>query len=288
MTGYKGSVFRPRQRTVATIGYPGHGKTIFLASLFWDSFFRLSETLQDKRQPYAVRALTEDAIKVFFGNAETLQNLELPPPNPRAQPGPATLEFQGVPSAHGRRRRRIWLTFYDIAGEVFRDAASTQQYAPFITRADDVIFLFDPTRPDFSAISAAQLVDRVSLVAERRERKNLIVALSKMDELRARDEWVNLLADFWPDTPPRPADLHDYFRAMEYLSDQLRGWWLDEARQARNLINSLPKSTRFCALSSLGHRPLPDAEGRLRLSERPQPFRVRDPLFWIFRAARVM
>jgi hypothetical protein len=277
--------FGPRQRTVATIGYPGHGKTLFLASLFWDSFFALSESLQDEREPYAVRAVTDEAIKVFFGNAQTLHDLDLPPPNPRGQPEPATLEFQGVPSARRRRRRTLWLTFYDIAGEVFRDPATTRRYAPFVADADDLLFLFDPTQEDFSALSAAQLVNLVWVVAEEGRRKNLIIALSKMDALRRQDEWVDLLAEYWPDRPPRPEDLPRYVREMEHLSDKLRDWWLDPARQAGNLIRILPRTTRFCALSSLGHAPERDPAGRLRLTERPRPFRVRDPLFWIFRAA---
>jgi hypothetical protein len=280
--------FGPRRRTVATIGYPGHGKTLFLASMFWDSFFALADTFQEKRRPYAVRAVTEEAIRVFFGNAQSLHDLELPPPNPRGRPEAAVLEFRGVPHPRGPRRRSILLTFYDIAGEVFRDAASTREYAPFITHADDLIFLFDPTRADFSALSAAQLVNLVYVVAERSPRKNLIIALSKMDALREQDEWVNLLADLWPDAPPTPEDLPRYLREMDHLSVRLREWWLDPARRADTMIHTLPRNTRFCAFSSLGHAPEHDPAGRLRLTEKPRPFRVRDPLFWIFRAAGVM
>jgi len=53
--------FTPKERTIATIGYPGHGKSIFLAGMFWDSFFALSRTFQDGGQPYSVRALNEEA-----------------------------------------------------------------------------------------------------------------------------------------------------------------------------------------------------------------------------------
>jgi hypothetical protein len=279
--------FGPRQRTVATIGYPGHGKTIFLASLFWDSFFALAETFYDREHPFAVRAVTEEAIKVFFGNAEMLHRRELPPPNPRTEPEPAVLEFKGVPCARNHRRRSVWLTFYDIAGEVFRDASSTRRYAPFVTEADDLVFLFDPTRPDFSALSAAQLVNVVSVAAAGGRRKNVIIALSKMDALRSQDEWVNLLAELWPDRPPHPEELPRYFAEMQALSNRVRDWWIDEHRRADNLIHTLPETTRFCALSSLGHAPATN-DGRLRLCEAPKPFRVRDPLFWIFRAAGVM
>lgn len=284
-------LFPSQQRTVATIGLPGHGKTVFLASLFWDSFFALSQTLRDERQPYAVRAVTPRADEFFYGNALTLDKLTLPPANPRTRPEPAMLEFQGVPHArYGSWRRKISLLFYDIAGEVFENDALTREYAPFLTHADDIIFLFDPTHPEFSALSAARLVDLVYRVTGRR-RRNLIIALSKMDELRAREEWAGMIEAYWPDDPPAPGKhLHRYIGGMEQLSATLRNsWWMAPEQQAHNVINSLPRrNTHFCAVSSLGHQPVQDEAGHLRLTEKPAPFRVRDPLFWIFRAAGVM
>ena len=74
---------------------------------------------------------------------------------------------------------------------------------------------------------------------------------------------------------------------MDKLSKTLRGWWQDPAQNATNLVNALPPNTRFCAVSSLGHPPV-KTDGHLRLTKEPEPFRVRDPLFWIFRAAGVM
>lgn len=283
-------MFNTGERTVATIGLPGHGKTVFLASLFWDSFFALSESLSDTRGPYTVRALNARADAVFYGNAQLLHERLLPPANPRAKPEPARLEFSGIPNTRRRfwqeARRTLRLAFYDIAGEAFYDDASTLQYAGYLADADDLIFLFDPTRPDFSALAAARLVDRVCRVAPDSGRKNLIIALSKIDQLRHQDEWVDTVNRFWPDAPPTPTDLSHYLTEMESLSQSLRLWWRDPARQAHNLINALPAATRFCALSSLGHTPVHEDE--LRLTTKPEPFRVRDPLFWIFRAAGML
>lgn len=78
------------------------------------------------------------------------------------------------------QRREIQLTFFDISGEVFANDQMSVQYAPFLADADDVIFLFDPTHEEFSALRAARLMDLVSRVALNRRRRNLIVALSKM------------------------------------------------------------------------------------------------------------
>jgi hypothetical protein len=296
--------FKIKDRTVATIGYPGHGKSVFLASLFWDSFFSLSRIFHDDRSPFSVRAVTEEASRVFYGNARLLHDLILPPANPRTRPEGAALEFRGIPSSSNRRRGNIRLTFYDIAGEVFTDDERTREYASYVAEADDFIFLFDPTHRDFNSLAAAQLFDLVHRIA--REKKNLIVALTKMDELCARDRWwADMIGDRWTDSCL--SDIPYYLDQMNWLSESLRNWWLDEERGAHNLINSLPPSTRFCTLSSLGHQPVWDcgcgetvaasfdrcsacegARTRLRLVRKPDPFRVRDPLFWIFRQAGVM
>ena len=275
---------------MATVGLSGHGKTVFLASLFWDSFFALSESFHHDREPYTVRAVSPRADDVFYAHAQRLHELGVPPANPRTRPDPAVLEFTGVPCAEKkwwRGRGSIRLAFYDIAGEVFASDALTREYAPYLAQADDIVFIFDPTQPDFSALTAARLVDRVYRVG-RTSRANIMIALAKMDELRETDEWAEMVNEFWPDHPPFPELLPEYFLQMESLSRSLRLWWLDPKRNAQNLIANLPRDTRFCAISSLGHRPYPDETGRLRLHEPPKPFRVRDPLFWIFRAAGVM
>jgi hypothetical protein len=277
------------ERIVATIGKAGYGKTIFLASLFWDSFFTLSRTFQDGCHPYAVRALTEEGSKVFYGNASLLHDLTLPPANPRAKVDPAVLEFGGVPAPYSQQRQSIKLTFHDIAGEVFSSDRLTKEYAPFVANSHDLVFLFDPTQSDFNALKAAELVNLVHRVAGDSQAQNILIAVTKIDELRERDKWWDDLIADYPDIPPSPADLnYHYFRQMDELSDKLREWWTAPEQEAMGLINNLPSTTRFCALSSLGHRPIQADDGSLRLSRKPEPFRVRDPLFWIFRAAGVM
>lgn len=279
------------ERTVATVGLSGHGKTVFLASLFWDSFFSLSQSLYCKDEPFSVRAVSARADEVFYANAQILERLTVPPANPRVKTEPAILEFSGIPHAHPRwwrGRSRIRLAFYDIAGEVFARDELAREYAPFLRQADDVIFVFDPTQPDFSALTAARLVDLIHRVSAGGRRKHLIIALSKMDELREIDEWQNMVGMLWPDAVPEAGDLESYFKQMAFLSSSLRFWWTDPERQAQNFLSSLPPETRFCAISALGRRPTRTEDGRLQLPDKPAPFRVRDPLFWIFRAAGVM
>lgn len=303
---------RRKPRTAVTIGYPNHGKTVFLAGAFWDSFFALSESLEDARRPYAVRAINTRAGEVFFGNALALSRGELPPSTPRTPPEPATLEFSGIPTLRGGRSS-LQVTFFDIPGELVSDEEWLMRNADFLPQVTDIIFIFDPTRADFAerSLQAADLSDRIARLIPHVGRRNYLVVLSKMDELRHEDDWAALLEDLWPDAPPRQADLGRYFHEMETLSRELRVWWGDAAHGGKGFVGRLPPSVRFCALSSLGHEPVwtcagcsrdqPDrlrqcascaaerqAGTALKLVGLPRPFRVRDPLFWIFRAAGVM
>jgi hypothetical protein len=160
---------------------------------------------------------------------------------------------------------------------------------------------------------AAELRDRIFRIAPNSHRKHFIIVLSKLDELRQHDDWwATIMGHRWPDFPPTVSGLPEYFDRMEQLTNSqlLRNWWANDARQAHKFIKSLPQRTHFCALSSLGHQPVWDCpqcrranpnalrscghcdagRGRagLRLMRKPEPFRVRDPLFWIFREAGVM
>jgi hypothetical protein len=274
-------------RTVATVGLAEHGKTVFLAALFWDSFCNLAPSFDNG---YTVSALSPEADLLFWGNAEDLQNKRLPRKSPRVRPEPATLEFRNIPSPQQRGTRNLKLTFYDIAGEVFTNDQLVADYAPYLAQADDIIFLFDPTHASFSAFAAARLVDLVYRNAKDAARKNIIIALSKMDELRGKSEWGEMIGDYWPDRPPAVGmELAYYLRDMEHLSDTLRGWWLSPEHRAYAFLNKLPQeTTHFCAFSSLGQAPREEEGGGLVLEQVPHPFRVRDPLFWIFRAAGVM
>jgi hypothetical protein len=315
---------KPKERIVATIGYQGHGKTVFLASLFWDSYFPLAKAFSDGETRYSVHAINEEADKLFFGNAFMLNALELPPSNPRRMPAPAVLEFNGVPSVtrlwRRNRRRDIKLTFYDMAGEDAKDDEWLRTNAPFLPKADDIIFLFDPTHENFNnaVIEAGRLRDRIGRVAPQCKHKHWIVALTKIDEPKneshTQTEWGTEIPSR-PDDSSSPKNLPEYLREMEARSnrDEWRRWWNNRSgvTTADGFLNGLPRNTHYCALSSLGHQPVWDClhceamgqpsmlqqcgncggerrGAKLRLCRKPEPIRVRDPLFWIFREAGVM
>jgi GTPase SAR1 family protein len=293
-------------RKVATIGLPGHGKTLFLASLFYDSCDILASYLDG----YTINTVGAVAHQMFYENAKTIKKKELPHKTLVQTPQPATLRFKNVPCLPWVVKRYpekthafastvdINLTFYDIAGEPFQRIATVKQFASYIEQADDIIFLFDPSDPEFNAFVGAELVDAVVNCYDHSLQKNVIIVVSKMDELKDRSDFSSLIQPLYPDIPPAwppkslpdtgTCRLVDYLKDMQELSDRLRNhWWRSPQMRAAALINKLDKrTTHYCAISALGHKPIRDAQtGDMRLEQEPAPFRVRDPLFWIFKAA---
>lgn len=317
---------RPRSRTVATIGYQGHGKTSFLAGLFWDCFFSLPEALK----PFHVLAVNEESNRIFLNNAHILNARRLPLPNqPSEKPKPAILEFSSVPVVKSGRlqpeREDVRISFYDMSGEPFEKDSDTSEVAPFLRDADDLIFLFDPTSPDSKPLRIAELVMRVYRVSgdlgsrsSKRSpsqlfkdpafrRKNIIIAYTKLDEMYGEGSFVRHRE--YPLSSP--SQLPAYLRDMQRLSDELRDLWGPSARQNANVANFLSlQNPHYCRLSALGEPPFWRCPGcsncchnallscnrcqqsrgkaELELACEPKPMRVHDPLFWIFHAAGVM
>lgn len=108
-------------------------------------------------------------------------------------------------------------------------------------------------------------------------------------------------------------DLWDYLQQMDNLSRWLRKWWEADKQEAAMVISALvadaPEHVHFCAVSALGQQPVWNCRkchktnlhtketcaqcheaqnAELRLTDYPRPYRVRDPLFWIFREAGLM
>ena len=322
-----------KRRIVATIGDTGVGKTTFLASMFWDSVRKLGKTLKDERRPYFISSVpgdkNEKIFEVFHENAKRLGK-KLLPVTTAVLPGvPAPLRFNNVPNCHNLRTS-IDLVFYDVSGDSFKTHEAIGRLAPFIARANDFIFLFDPTKEGFDPFDALELVDRIKNSAGSGQMKNFVVVLTKIDELFARDEWWKSIEREFPEQPPEAlspvgyfshqsdpdqgaVDLWDYLQQMDALSKKLREWWEADNQEAAMVVSALgadaPEHVHFCAVSALGQQPVWDCRkcqttnldtlercaqchdarnAELRLADYPKPYRVRDPLFWIFREAGVM
>ncbi len=323
-----------KRRIVATIGNTGHGKTTFLASMFWDSVRKLGKTLKDERHPYFISSVpwdkNERIFEVFHENAKQLSKKLLPETTKPVPGEPAPLRFNNVPNCRDHKTS-IDLVFYDVAGDSFQTYEAIGRLAPFIAEANDFIFLFDPTKTDFDPIDALKLVDLIKNSVGSGQVKNFVVVLTQIDKLFERDEWWKNIEKEFPDKPPgllspvgyfsrmsdpdqELVDLSDFLQQMDALSDKLREWWEADEQGAAMVVSALradaPDHVHFCAVSALGQQPVWKCQdckktnldtlencsrcGNARkgaesqLEDYPKPYRVRDPLFWIFREAGVM
>lgn len=121
---------------VSTIGFRGHGKTVYLASLFFtfqgDQLPRIW-----RRSGFGTMCLNKDSLKTVSDGVDALKQGKLPPPNPQTFPKPTMVHINGVPM-----QRDYTLLFYDAAGESFEDAEKLVKYAGFVRRARTVLFLY--------------------------------------------------------------------------------------------------------------------------------------------------
>ena len=127
------------------IGITGAGKTIYLSQLL------------RKMRTYSVKVglnaiVNNPGVRTFLESNSIVANKPLPGSTPATrfqQP----LFYEMVRDARGHGRITETFVLYDVAGEVFKDAALVNKFAPFIEHADGVIVLIDPMQ--FGVVSGA-------------------------------------------------------------------------------------------------------------------------------------
>lgn len=260
---------------ISVVGFRGHGKTVYCASLFhllrhgglgqvWPGFFTV--------------ALNEESLDIVTANAEMLERGALPPSTVKNFPRPTILQIHGVPGYPPRT-----LLFYDTGGEVFERAAQMVRYAGFVARARAVVFLFSIRDEEHPGLELHRLLNTymigLSEIGGTPKRQKLVVVFTQADR------WLPLLE--------RYPDLHQYLVAgsvttsnngaptqpgLEHMSQRIRQFAL-ETLNAHDFVHAAESFFRgavYCAVSALGTAPRGG-----RIQTRITPKRVLDPLFWL-------
>ncbi len=273
---------------VSAIGFRGHGKTVYFASLFhslnllpqaWPGFFTY---------PY-----DDQSLRTVRNQVQSLRYGTLPPPSPREFPVPTVLKFGRVPGFGDRT-----FIFFDTSGEVYTQLGSLGAQENFVTHSPTAMFIFSPDNLDYDT----QMHDLLSIytrgISEHggdTRNQHLVVVLSKGDRLEERlaeypGVWSYLRDGSLGQLMPRdflgklPMDrLHyysmsHYFRRMRKISRELRGFLRSDVRsmQSLNLAEARFKSVEYCIVSALGAEPEGD-----KLVESVTPKRIMDPLLWL-------
>jgi hypothetical protein len=265
---------------MSAVGFSGHGKTVYLASLF-----HLLQTGLCKVWPkFRRQALNQETVNVLYHNLRLLNTGTLPESTRRSFPKPSIHLLSGMP----RLGERIML-IYDPPGEAFNEDVGVEKYAGFVQRARCVMFLIslsdmdDPVANEMHRLLETYTLG-MSRMKSRKRQQHLIVVYTKADLLMGRFEDGAGLLDYLRKSELNTVtDVRKYRRLMRDMSEALADFTASNlgALGFLHLAHDYFKSVAFCAVSALGSAP----EGS-KLLVSVEPRRVVDPLFWVFEKSR--
>ncbi|MCP4696773.1 MAG: hypothetical protein GY862_07980 [Gammaproteobacteria bacterium] len=271
---------------MSTVGFRGHGKTVYLAALFhvlsypelgryWEDFFTLP--------------LDMETLSTLNNNATLLDELKLPDATPRNFPKPAIIQVTKIPFMCDST-----LLCYDAAGESFENIKSFERNAGFVVRSKSVLFLLSVTDLSLETQQYGGNIPKamdwlltvyLNGVAELRNARKLPLAKQHLIVVYTKaDEWVADLADEYSQlqhyltngTVEGLRDHQDYMKKLHAVSSILEKFTRGhlQATQFLNKARHHFASVKFCLISALGAQPMDDGTLAAEIS----PKRVLDPL----------
>jgi len=265
---------------MSAVGFSGHGKTVYLASLF-----HLLQTGLCRAWPkFRRQALNQNSVNVLYHNLKLLKTGTLPESTRRIFPEPSIHLLSGMP----RLGERIVLIF-DPPGEAFNEDVGVEKYAGFVQRAKSVMFLIslsdmdEPVGHEMHRLLETYTLG-MSRMKTRKRRQHLIVVYTKADLLTGRvEDWSDLLTYLRQSELDTVTDVRKYSRLMHDISAALADFTASSlgALGFLHLAHDYFKSVAFCAVSALGSAP---EGGKLLVNVEPR--RVIDPLFWVIEKSK--
>jgi Double-GTPase 2 len=268
---------------VSVIGFSGHGKTVYLASLYyvlqnivtrsWKAFFRQGWTMK--------------TLETIHDNVAMLKRGDLPQPTDWVFPEPNIDRLFSMPYFGNRT-----LLVYDPKGEAFDlhvEEENLQRFAGFVKHSRCALFLMSLT--DLEEFGGDEgIADEMYKLLERYNVgmthmgapdrfQHLIVVYTKADRLLSYSGFPDEVSRYLEKSESE--SLHDvraYLNSMKRNSALLRDF-TSETLNGRGFLSNAQthfKSVEFCAVSALGSEPV-----GTKLSERVMPRRVIDPLLWV-------
>lgn len=259
------------KEVVALVGLHGHGKSMYLNSLFhtinhlaniWEGFYSF--------------AVDERSLDTVRDNVRMLKAGESPPATPVQPPVPILMELKNMPLWCSRL-----LVFYDLGGDAFSRADNVVRYAGFVRWARTTFIMLSLSElEDFTRIHdlLSTYVQGVLELGGIPEQQNLVVVLSKADRIRNNlsrnpDLWEYLINGT---AETLTEDMPAYFNRMHEISNLLAD--LLEAQGAHQFLNFSRdrfQTVRFSLVSALGA----ETQGSIEIELIPK--RVMDPLLWL-------
>lgn len=261
--------------TTGVVGFSGHGKTVYLTSLF--SVLKHSSKYWGG---YYYRSLDDYTHRIIYEQVPRFEQGELPDSTPVNFPNPALVQYHELPVFGD-----AFVAYYDTAGEVFMQVEQIARAGYFVAHSDVVLFIISIPDCDSSRLDdqMSQLLDTYLRAAEDRlnaqpkQTQRIVVIFTKADLLlpilnENLAEWLREGVASWygMNLLTRVLEINE---ASLWIED-----WLRNDMQCSRFVNMARahfKEVRFTLVSSLG---LDDA--RIDADE-PKPLRVLDPFIWL-------
>ncbi len=271
--------FSKKPSILSVVGFTGHGKTVYLATLMhalekelvnmWPKFFRLG--------------LDQNTVDTVMHNSMLLARGQLPAPTPRTFPRPSIHLLKNIP-----RYKTRGLIIYDPSGEAFNSDEGIKSLAGFVQRARSVIFLVSladlqpPKSNDLYRLLNVYVLGMAKMKAKTKN-QHLIVAYTKADLLAQELEKYPSVLRHLNSNYGELADPKRYLQKLSIISKQLLAFTEDhlQATAFVRLAQDQFRRVEFCAVSALGAAPERDASGVSRLATAIKPRCVLDPLLWV-------
>lgn len=245
------------QRTPATpvtiVGLRGHGKTVYLSSLYMEL-----DRAARRWERFAYRPLDEGALAILKQHRDGLERGQLPKATQRALLEPLMLKLIGLPiSFSGKRDTQLVL--FDVSGEAFQSVADITTFAGYLARSKVLVWLVSPSDLQ-SAHELEEFVPRYKqafIDLERtRTRQHLIVVVTKSDRF-VDSPGFPAAAKALLENERNELSLFEDRVGLGELSRGMRDWIRREHGQ-HNLTNLLDhefESVTYLPVSALGSDP---------------------------------
>jgi hypothetical protein len=267
--------FSKRPALLSVVGFTGHGKTVYLASLMHaleKSLIRLWPS------PFYRMGLDQNTVDTVIQNSMLLTRGELPQSTPKTFPRPSIHLLNQIPQ-YGTRG----LIVYDPSGESFNSGQDIMDFAGFVQRARVVMFLVsiadleEPKADHLFRLLNNYVLGMANMKGKTRD-QHLVVTFTKADQLLESLAPYPLVVRHLISDSNELASPKKYTATMTTISNVLSDYMRMEL-QAINfmrLAQTQFKSVVYCAVSALGAAPEQN-----RLLTAVEPRCVVDPFLWV-------
>lgn len=275
--------------SMLTIGYSGHGKTCYLASLLHSLYYGDPSRAWPGFSFIGLNQSTLDRVHDSY--VSVLNQGVLPERTSEFVPDSLILQMSQVPIARklgplviGHAPGELVLNLYDIGGEVYTMEQSISERISIIAELPNLVFLVDLLQirreAEISGRGAVQqlhgllntvlnALDELGQVG----RKGIIVCFTKADQLWG-DPDFGPLAEQSKDHLPAAGEMKQYMAHLRTRSD-LIGTWVQLSYPAfYNALVQYFKPVAFTTVSALGVEPEDQTVAVVR------PSGIIDPLLW--------